>query len=223
LVSYNVHGCRGIDRRRSVERISEVIRGIDGDIVCLQEVDGRRGLRQLHALADATSLAPIPGPTIRTHGGDYGNAILTRLGVEQVDCVDLSFERREPRGLLDAILVAETASVRVMVTHLGLVRRERAVQIGAVLERLAEPRVDAIVLAGDFNEWWPWSLNLQRIDERMGAAPKPATFPSFLPLLALDRVWARPSEALLSLGSRRGPLERMASDHLPLVADLQIA
>ena len=137
LMSYNVHGCVGLDGRRRVDRVARILRERDPDVVGLQEVDGRRGLAQIDALARATGLTPVWGPTIQTERGDYGNALLTRLEVLSIERSDISLGDREPRGLLDVRLRIDDARLRVVVTHLGLARSEREVQIEALLRRVA--------------------------------------------------------------------------------------
>lgn len=222
LVSYNVHGCLGLVRRRHIGRVAAVIRRLDADLVAVQEVDGRDADGQLDALARATAMLPIAGPTIRTERGDYGNALLTRVEAERVECCDLSFAGREPRGLVDATFRHEGHTVRVLATHFGLDWRERAAQTDIVLDRLADPSADVVVLLGDINEWRPRASVVRRIGELMGAAPSPGTFPSLWPILALDRIWVKPAGALVSLRVVGGLLERVASDHLPLVAEIRL-
>jgi endonuclease/exonuclease/phosphatase family metal-dependent hydrolase len=225
IASYNVHGCVGSDGRRDVLRIAEVIRQLDADIVGLQEVDGREraGMDQLHALARETGLTAVAGPTIRTGQGDYGNALLTRLGVLASTLIDLSFEGREPRGLLDVKLDVGVDHARVIVTHFGLRRRERAEQARALVRQLGEHKDAVVVVMGDVNEWWPWANTLRCIDDHIGCCPRLRTFPSTLPLLALDRMWVNPPRAVLRFGVTRDPLTRVASDHLPLVADVELS
>lgn len=222
LMSYNVHGCVGVDRRRRIGRIAEVIRAHRPDIVGLQEVDDRHGHAQLDALARATGLVAIEGSTMRTEHGGYGNAVLTRFEALEVAQLDLSFVGREPRGLLDVSLRVRDVTLRVMVTHFGLVRRERAAQADLVLHRLAHAEGDVVTLLGDVNEWWPWSSIIARIDAQMGGAPRLSTFPSMLPCMALDRLWVKPRRALRRLERVRTWRTRLASDHLPLVAELQL-
>lgn len=222
LMSYNVHGCVGVDRRREIARVAEVIVAHQPDVVGLQEVDDRYGHAQLDALARATGLHAIEGSTMRTDQGGFGNAVLTRYDAVAVEQLDLSFVGREPRGLLDVVLRVEGLSLRVMVTHFGLVRRERAAQADLVLHRLAHAESDVVVLLGDVNEWWPRSSIIARIDAQMGGTPRFATFPSMLPCLALDRMWVRPRGLLRSLTRSRSWRTRLASDHLPLVGELQL-
>ena len=131
---------------------------------------------------------------------------------------DMSISGREPRGVLDVVLRGGGGAMRVLVTHFGLRARERRRQVDLLLELLNASPASLVVLLGDFNEWRPRARTLQRLDEHFGPAPKPRTFPSWLPLLRLDRVWVWPRPALLGVQAWRGPGARRASDHLPVVA-----
>ncbi len=235
FVSYNVHSCRGTDGRVDSDRVGAVIRDLNADVVGLQEVDCRlrdaNGKDQLTRLAAATGLKAIPGPTIRGRGGFYGNGILTRHPVIDVIQTSLSYRQREPRGMLDVILNVGGARVRFIVTHFGLQARERRHQVDVVLKILqpeqdvtTPPRTfDALVLAGDFNEWRPNSVTIARLHEALGRVPAVRTFPSRLPLLALDRIWVRPREALVDSMAVKTKTARVASDHLPVRAVLDLA
>jgi endonuclease/exonuclease/phosphatase family metal-dependent hydrolase len=235
FVSYNVHSCRGTDGRVDADRVGAVIRDLNADVVGLQEVDCRfrdaEGKDQLTRLAEVTGSKAIPGPTIRAQGGFYGNGILTRQPAIDVIQTSLSYRRREPRGMMDVILDVGGARVRVIVTHFGLLARERRHQVDVVLNILQSeqdvttpPRTfDALVLAGDFNEWRPNSVTLARLHEALGRAPAVRTFPSRLPLLALDRIWVRPREALVDSMAVKTKTARVASDHLPVRAVLDLA
>ena len=78
----------------------------------------------------------------------------------------------------------------------------------------------ATVLMGDLNEWFLWGRPLRWLHAWFGATPAPATFPSALPVFALDRIWVRPRELVARIFVPAGPYVRDASDHLPLVAQL---
>jgi endonuclease/exonuclease/phosphatase family metal-dependent hydrolase len=78
------------------------------------------------------------------------------------------------------------------------------------------------VLLGDLNEWFLWGRPLRRLHRHFRATPSPATFPSRLPMLALDRIWTHPRTMLRGVAVHKSPLARMASDHLPLVATLDL-
>ncbi len=223
IASYNVHRCIGTDLRRDVDRVARVIRELDCDTVGLQEVDNRAGAgsdsMQLEFLARATAMTPIAGPTIIHHEGHYGNALLTIREIVAVRQHDLSIDGHEPRGVLDVDLRVAGRIVRVLVTHLGLRPAERRLQVRKLLDLLAETPYDepAIVL-GDINEWLPLGRPLRWLHGLLGKPPWERSYPTWMPLFALDRVWVRPRQAMLSFEVHRSPTARKASDHFPVRA-----
>lgn len=222
VASYNTHRCVGIDRRYDPERIARVIRELDADIIGLQEIDAgfyrSQGRRQLQRLADATGLDVVNGPTKRGAGGHYGNVLLTSRKVVGVRRIDLSVYGREPRGAIDVDLDMDGEIVRVMVVHLGLGRYERRRQVSRLLNGCRPQEEGLHVVLGDINEWFPLGRPLSRLHRHFGKSPARRTFPSFLPVLALDRIWVKPLDALMEIGVHDTALSRVASDHLPIKA-----
>jgi endonuclease/exonuclease/phosphatase family metal-dependent hydrolase len=225
--SYNIHRCVGGDRRCDPERIAHVIREIDCDPVGLQEVDNSPGPTpaslQLDFLARATGMSAIAGLRIVRHMGHYGNALLTRRRVLAVRRHDLSFSWREPRGALDVELDIEGVVARVIVTHLGLTPGERRHQMRRILSIVGQGSSELpVVLLGDLNEWLPLGRPLRWLHAFFGRPPAVRSFPALLPLLALDRIWVRPRPRLLTIRAHRSPAARLASDHLPVTAELAL-
>ena len=221
--SYNVHGCRGSDERADARRIAAVIAEMGCDTVGLQEVNSRTGtgidLPQLDVLEHETGMHAIPGLTIVHHDGHYGNALLTRRKVLAVLRHDLSYRRLEPRGALDVELDVDGLAVRVIVTHLGLRPVERRFQVKKMLELLhAIPKEQPVVVLGDINEWLPLGRPLRWLHGILGKPPAERSFPVWLPMFALDRVWVRPRSSLLAFGVHRSRAARVASDHYPVRA-----
>jgi endonuclease/exonuclease/phosphatase family metal-dependent hydrolase len=155
-------------------------------------------------------------------GGHFGNALLTRRRVLDVRHVDLTVYRREPRAALDVDLDIDGAAVRVLVTHLGLLPGERRTQVRRLLDLLGESRADVVVLCGDINEWFAVGRPLRWLHARLGRTAGVPTFPAAFPVFALDRIWVHPRAALLTLAAHATPAARLASDHLPLMADIRI-
>jgi endonuclease/exonuclease/phosphatase family metal-dependent hydrolase len=228
FASYNVHRCVGRDARHDPERIAHVLGELSADVVALQEVDSREGgeggVDQFEVLARATGYRAIAGPTLRSHRGHYGNALLTHLPVLEVRRVDLTVAGREPRGALDVLLEhARAGPLRVIATHLGLGFRERRDQVKRLLELLDRPEQERLlVVLGDVNEWLPRSLSLHGLRRRLGPGSRARTFPSRRPVFALDRIWVLPSRAVTRVRCHASPLARMASDHLPLRAEVRV-
>lgn len=226
--SYNVHRCIGTDRRCDPQRVAAVLREIDCDVVGLQEVDNSPGeaatSMQLEYLAQATGMSAVAGLRIVRHMGHYGNALLTRHRVLGVRRHDLSFSWREPRGALDVDLDIGGIESRVLVTHLGLTPGERRHQMRKVLALVSETPVgEPLALLGDINEWLPVGRPLRWLHALFGRPPAVRTFPSVFPLLALDRIWARPRDSLRAVRAHRSVTARAASDHLPVVAEWLLA
>jgi endonuclease/exonuclease/phosphatase family metal-dependent hydrolase len=231
VASYNVHQCVGRDGRRDPGRVADVLRELRADVVGLQEVDARPGLAhdsvQMEFLAHALGLNGVAGPTILRPGnaGHYGNALLTRRRVLEVRHIDLTVYRREPRAAIDADIEVEGGIVRFIVTHLGLLPGERRHQVRRLLDALgASPYhpARAIVLCGDINEWFAVGRPLRWLHGSLGHSPALPTFPAPFPVFALDRIWVRPREAVRALAVHDSPAARVASDHLPLAAEITL-
>jgi len=214
IASYNVHGCIGTDGKKDASRVAAVIGELECDTVGLQEVDYR-----LDYIAGRLGMLAVPGLTLVRHDGPFGNALLTTRKVLEVRRLDLGYGRREPRNALDVDLDVSGTRLRVIVTHLGLFGAERRWQVRKLLELLKRtPAHERVVVLGDINEWLPLSRPLRWMNSLLGRSVAERSFPSRLPLFALDRVWVRPRPALLALKAHRSALAEMASDHLPVKA-----
>ncbi|MES2562409.1 MAG: endonuclease/exonuclease/phosphatase family protein [Pseudomonadota bacterium] len=223
VASYNTHGGVGRDGHFVPKRIAAVLKEIDADIIALQEVESRRtGFDMLGYLQQETGFTAIAGPTLLRNGADYGNGLLTRFSVLSVKRIDLCVARCEPRGALDVELDCGGTSMRVLATHLGLRPAERREQIQRLLRVLESDRPLPTMLMGDINEWFLWGRPLRWMHKHFQHTPSPATFPSGYPVFALDRVWVKPRSLLRAIGVHRTPLASIASDHLPLTAELDL-
>jgi len=229
-VTYNVHTCVGVDRRYDPGRIAAVLREIDADIACLQEVDARRG-RGRHAdqwayLGEATGCRVVLGAGVRDQCGRFGNAILTRFPVLNARSIDLTVGGWEPRGAIDADLLFGDRVLRVIATHFGLRAAERRLQANRLMAALGgslpphRREAEAVLLMGDLNEWRGRSGAIRAFDRQLGPSAAERTFPSWMPVLALDRIYADGPAVLRDVEVYRSPLARLASDHLPLVGNL---
>jgi len=220
LCSYNIHAAVGHDGCFDPDRTLEVIQELNADLIALQEV---QGLEWLDFLATRAGFEAIGGSTLLRRGQDYGNALLTRLPVRQLERLDLSVAGWEPRGALDVVLDVAGQSFRVVATHFGLRSAERRWQARRLLRQLNQrDRGEMTALLGDFNEWLPWSQPLCGLNAWFEPALAPATYPARFPLLKLDRIWLRPRERLLAIHVHRSRLSRQASDHLPIIANIAL-
>lgn len=228
-VSYNIHQCIGTDGKRDPQRIGAVIRETKGDILGLQEVDfnplGEKKSHQLDYLAEITGMKGVAGPTIRSADIHFGNALLTSGEITNVTFHDLTVVRRQPRGAIDAEMVCDGKPVRVLVTHLGLALNERRRQAQSLIRILRQQKADYAftLVIGDINEWRPRGFALYSLNSHLGKAPSPRSFPSFFPVFALDRIWVKPRAALLHVKVAHSRLARVASDHLPVLANINLS
>ncbi|MGH0030287.1 MAG: endonuclease/exonuclease/phosphatase family protein [Myxococcota bacterium] len=226
-MSWNVHGFVGFDRIRSLERVADVLRGFDADVVALQEVDaGREDEDAFEVLGPELGLAAVEGPTLRRGGARYGNLLLVRHPLLGVERIDLSQPGAEPRGAIDARLEIGRLGVRVVATHLGLRRRERALQARRLCDALGAPADgdELVVLLGDLNEWRRplRATGLAPLAGRFAKRTRLRTFPSRAPLFALDRVMVDRAEVALRTHAVDTRRARTASDHLPVYATIAL-
>jgi endonuclease/exonuclease/phosphatase family metal-dependent hydrolase len=223
VATYNVHRAIGADGRSDPGRILGVLREIDADVYALQEVEAHDdGADMLAWLGRELGYHAVPGTTLKRNDGHFGNGVLTRFPVREKRVTDLSWRGREPRGAIAVDVDCGGRILRVVATHLGLRPAERRDQVQRLLHLLRERPDDHSILLGDLNEWFLWGRPLRRLHRHFKETPSLATFPSFLPVLALDRVWTHPRSMLSRLAVHKTPLARRASDHLPLVATLEM-
>lgn len=222
VASYNIHRFVGVDGKFDPERIARVVRELGAEIVGLQEIDSQfykhNNSNQVKCLAEVSGLEVTLGPTRRSDNGHYGNGLLTSFPVKEVRRIDLSVYGREPRGALDVDLLVRGETIRVIVAHLGLGIVERRRQIRRLLDIFCSEQDRMEIMLGDFNEWIPVGYPLCRVHNVFGKSPSLRTFPSFLPVLCLDRIWIRPIDTLVQMKTHRTLLSRVASDHLPVKA-----
>lgn len=227
IATYNIHGglpaWTAHSKRQIASRIARVIAELGADIVAMQEVPlGGADLPDvLSQLREATGLYAVEGPTLDTPKRRYGNAVLSRFPVRMARTLDLSFHRREPRGALDADIDCEGQLIRVVATHLGLSATERSTQVRTLLAAFDSSELP-VILVGDINEWFVRGRALRALVSHFRRAPAPRTFPTFCPMLALDRIWVHPGEWLVDVTVHRSRMARQASDHYPLVARIQV-
>lgn len=235
VATYNIHGCRGRGDSFDLQRIAEVIAETDAHVVGLQEVGDVHGRSpiddQAAALAEATGMRLIYAPNLSRGAMQYGNAILSRLPLSSSQTYDLSVAGREPRGCVRADLqLGRGAQLHVFNLHLGLSFEERRHQAARLLSddilRDATLAFPAVVM-GDFNFWLPGPvprlLKSALLDAGSALRRKHPTYPTSFPLLRLDRIYLGPGLLPRSLQVHRSPRARDASDHLPLVASVELA
>lgn len=230
-MTYNIHGGRGTDGRIDLDRIAAVISGFRPDIVALQEVDVHRTrsgvVDQPAQLASQLGLAFRFGATIASGTEQYGNATLTRLPILDTYqfCLPWTGSDRfsEPRCALVTRLDCNGLQVDVINTHLSVRQDERGIQIAELIRTLASDAIadaETMILAGDFN-CAPWSGAFRMLRHGMQRAASPRSWPSTFPVMPLDHILFRGPLRVVQSGVFRTLGVRQASDHLPVVAELE--
>jgi len=235
IATYNIHKSRGLDGRTRVERIARVLEKIDADIIALQEVVSREGEsiedHQAGYLANRLGRFYAVGETRKHRGGIYGNVTLSRWDFERVQPIDLTVSGRERRGALRTDIRVNHRLLHVFNLHLGTGQRERRRQAVRLMDKdllravdIAGPRV----VLGDFNDWTHGLVTRTlhgefHFSDLAVSLPRKRNYPAILPLLHLDHIYYDHHFKLLQGGFERDRLSLVASDHLPLVADLSLA
>jgi len=225
LVSYNVHKCVGLDRRRRPDRIAAVLSRLHADVIALQEVDHRLGPRPAALGRDlaehATGLATLPFSLGQLSLGWHGQTILVRRDFTVETIHRLELPGLEPRGALIAELRGPDGAFRIVATHLGLLARSRKLQFSAIRAALSHRRGLPTILLGDFNEWSLRGGSSALGPEFRTHTPGPS-FPAARPVARLDRISVGYGAHLTDAGTYDSRTARIASDHLPIWAEVRL-
>lgn len=239
VMTYNVHHCVGMDGRHAPERIARVIARHRPDVVALQELDVGRlrtgGIDQAHRIAHLLEMQFHFHPAIHVAEERYGDAVLTHLPMRLVRADHLPGPPPklgiEPRGAVWVAIRTGETELQLINTHLGLRERERRVQVEALLGRdwLGHPDCRApVILCGDLNAL-PRTAAYRRIQEQLSDAQEctpdrrtRGTMPGRYPMARIDHIFFHPEMEVISVEVPDGHLERVASDHLPVIAELRI-
>ena len=230
IATYNIHRCRGLDGRTNPSRVADVIRAIEPDVIALQEVIGAGPQSPGHAeqLGAQLGMGWVMAPTRHLRGALFGNVVLSRHPIIHHAQYDLSWKTCEPRCCQRVDIAFGDDTLHLYNVHLGtafLERRYQAGRLSAIVHdrRIAQPKV----VLGDFNEWMRGlattllAERLQSIDLRSHLRRR-RTYPGVFPVLHLDHIYYEGSVDVVKVEMPRTRLALLASDHLPLVAELKV-
>ncbi len=232
VMSYNIHHAEGLDGRLDVERIARVILDAKADVVGLQEVE--RGAERTQRRDLPAELAKLTGLTARFdrniphQGGEYGNAVLSRFPIRQARNTALkSFAGGEQRGVQQILLELPGGRELLFInTHLDhrrdpAEREHSATELQAIVAAAGRRPV---ILVGDFNAA-PEARSIAAVrgfltDTWTAVSREPGfTIPVRKPTRRIDYIWITPATITpLSMAV----IASEASDHLPIVAELQV-
>jgi endonuclease/exonuclease/phosphatase family metal-dependent hydrolase len=235
VATYNIHKCRGLDRRVRPARIVDVLREIDADIIALQEVLSLRGAGrekdQAQYISEELDMTCVIGGTRVQKGAIYGNAVLSRLPLLETRNYDITVRGREERGCMRADINANGGDLlHVFNVHLGTALMERRHQGRKLVNETILNNEDlsgARIMLGDFNEWTR-GLTTRLLGAHLTSADirlhlqRAKTYPGVFPFLHLDHIYFDDSLDLQRITLHRSRAALVASDHLPLVADFRM-
>ena len=231
IATYNIHKGRGMDGCVRIERILRVLREVEADIVTLQEVINRQESspenHQACYLAEQLGYFYSVGETRRHRGAAYGNVTLSRWEFETARHIDLSVAGREPRGALRTDIRMGKEILHVFNVHLGTAMRERRAQARLIDEHLLKA-LDVPghrIVMGDFNDWnhglVTKTLSSEfHLTDLAAHLTRTRAYPALLPLVHLDHIYLDHELEIEKARFHRNRLSLLASDHLPLVAEV---
>jgi endonuclease/exonuclease/phosphatase family metal-dependent hydrolase len=230
IATYTIHRCRGMDRRVVPVRIIEVLREIGADVIALQEVIGAgpAGAGQAEEIGASLGMGWVMNcvRTLRQH--QFGNVVLSRYPIVHHSQYDLSWRTCESRNCQRADLDIGGQVLHVYNVHLGtaiLERRHQAQRLATIVtdRHVGGPKL----VLGDFNEWMR-GLATTLLSERLNSIDlrdylrHRRTYPGLFPILHLDQIYYAGKVEVVGIALPRTRLSLVASDHLPLVADVKI-
>jgi len=228
LVTYNIHRCRGMDGRTRPDRIVDVIASLDADVVALQEVWGAGPDEDGQAayLGARLGMGWVMQTTRQLRNRAYGNVVLSHHPIRSDWTCDLSVARCEPRGCQRVDIDVDGQVLHVFNVHLGTAVLERRNQAPRLASFVSDASVRGPkVLLGDFNEWMK-GLATKTLSEMLDSVDLTAylkrrrTYPGMLPVLHLDHIYLAGGLTVHHVELPRTRKTLVASDHLPLVADV---
>lgn len=235
VMTYNVHGCMGRDGKISPTRIARIIARHQPDVVCLQELDVSDHTHQAEIIAQKLAMTFQFHCCLAMKKGQHGNAIFSRFPMKPIrsgSLPKLSGNRFfEPRGAVWVEIDLWGQKVNIFNTHLSLSANEGFLQTEALLgsDWIGNAACqDPVILCGDLN-----ALPKSKICGLIGRRFKNAQFelsghrilktlPSFHPIGLVDHVFVGAGIKTLSISVPKTKLERVSSDHLPLIVELEI-
>jgi endonuclease/exonuclease/phosphatase family metal-dependent hydrolase len=237
VMSYNTHGCRGLDGRVAPERIARIIAHYEPDIVGLQELDVGRmrsgGVDQAQVIGALLNMRYHFHPSYHIEEERYGSAVLSRLPLRLIKAGALPYTiGREPRGALWVeVELGRSRVIQFITTHFGLSGVERCKQAEELLGAQWIQSVHCthpVVLCGDFNflnSSAPYRMVAAHLSDASRAVKKEEQpkVGSYMGVAMVDYIFHSRELRVERVFVANNRLVRAASDHYPLCADLLCA
>lgn len=241
ILSYNIHKGFTIGNRDFIlEQIRLALRETNADILFLQEILGDHQDKkckipdwqtaiQFEYIADSVWSHFAYGKNAIYPEGHHGNAILSKFPIVEWQNQTISTNRFEQRGFLKTKIMIPEAEKEIILcnTHLNLTQRGRDKQVEMIIKNLLKHQESEWILVGDFNDWnkklstkIETALDAKEVFKTLHGK-YPATFPSFMPVLSLDRVFVHKIKPLKAICLKDSHWKSL-SDHLPLYVEIEI-
>ncbi len=229
-------------RRFILHAIKGALRHVDADIVFLQEIHGEQNISgnrfdnwptnsQFEYLADRIWHHYAYGKNAIYRSGHHGNAILSKYPFIEWENINVSLTRSASRSLLHGAISVPGAiqKLHVICVHFGLFNMERKEQFRTLVKRINShvPNDEPLIIAGDFNDWHGRAeryLNIELgVSEVFHALEgrHARTFPAWLPVLRMDRIYSRGLDVVSCQKLHGGPWRKL-SDHIPLLGEFGV-
>jgi endonuclease/exonuclease/phosphatase family metal-dependent hydrolase len=231
VMTYNIHVGVGMDKKLDLQRIADVINRERPDLVGLQEVD--RGVERTERRDEIVELAALTrmeyafAHNLTYQGGQYGVAILSRYPIRASEHrMFLNTRETERRGMIRVEVRIDRKPIHFATTHLDYQFSDgRLFEAEQLLENIRDIK-GTLIVAGDFNDQpdgTTYKLMSTKFDDAWSAnREKHAGFsyPADKPIKRIDYIFFRSSDGVKA--RRSWVVETLASDHIPVVADLEI-
>lgn len=231
VMTYNIHVGVGMDKKLDLQRIADVIKHEKPDVVGLQEVDRRvkrtEGKDEIAELAKLTEMHFAFAHNLDYQGGQYGVAILSRFPIGKID--HRKYENRrvaERRGMLRVELNVRGRTVNFVTTHLDYQYADsRLFETEQLLSFLADVK-GPLIVTGDFNDEPAGSSYKMMVGQfedawiRSRAKGQGLSYPADKPVKRIDYIFTRNATGLKA--KRAWVVDTLASDHLPVVAEVEL-
>jgi endonuclease/exonuclease/phosphatase family metal-dependent hydrolase len=231
IMTYNIHVGVGMDKKLDLKRIADVINRENPDLVGLQEVD--RGVKRTEEKDEIAELAKLTrmdfsfAPNLDYQGGQYGVAILSRHLIQKADHQKYENKREtERRGMLRVEVEIDGKKLNFVTTHLDYQFEDGRLFETEQLLRLLDGIAGPLIIAGDFNDepkGSAYKLMLTRFEDAwIGSKAKGEglTFPANQPVKRIDYIFTRATDRIRV--KKAWVIDSLASDHLPLMAEVEI-
>jgi endonuclease/exonuclease/phosphatase family metal-dependent hydrolase len=231
VATYNIHRCRGLDRRTDPARIAKVIQSINADVIAMQEVVGAGPagtVDQAQEIGAIVGMGWLMAPARELRGHLFGNVVMSRYPMTSHAQCNLSWRACEHRNAQRVDIDVDGRVVHLFNVHLGTALMERRYQAGRLVGYVHDKRITGPkVVVGDFNEWTK-GLATTLLSQKLKALDlyphlkRRKTYPGLFPFLHLDHIYYEGELEVRKVELVRTRLSLMASDHLPLVVELRI-